>query len=147
MKDRTKLLFGVLAVVGGLGLSAPASAQSFVHPGILHTTADLDRMRDKVAAGEEPYVTGWNRLRTDGHARTSITPRPQAAVRRIPEASSWDALMASIIGTVATLFGVGAMKTIFSRKNWVRSGLEMMVIGVSAAAITYMIGTLFSFVV
>jgi predicted membrane protein (TIGR00267 family) len=61
--------------------------------------------------------------------------------------SSWDALIASIVATVATLFGVGAMKTIFSRKNWVRSGLEMMVIGASAAAITYMIGTLFSLIV
>jgi VIT1/CCC1 family predicted Fe2+/Mn2+ transporter len=27
----------------------------------------------------------------------------------------WEALIASVIGTVATLFGVGAMKTIFSR--------------------------------
>jgi predicted membrane protein (TIGR00267 family) len=59
----------------------------------------------------------------------------------------WDALIASVIGTVATLFGVGAMKTIFSRKNWVRSGLEMMAIGTSAAAITYMIGTLFSMII
>jgi len=61
--------------------------------------------------------------------------------------SSWEALIASIIGTVVTLFGVGAMKTIFSRKSWIRSGLEMMVIGASAAAITYMIGTLFSLIV
>jgi predicted membrane protein (TIGR00267 family) len=59
----------------------------------------------------------------------------------------WEALIASAIGTVVTLFGVGAMKTIFSRKNWVRSGLEMMVIGASAAAITYLIGTLFSLIV
>ena len=59
----------------------------------------------------------------------------------------WEALVASIAGTVATLFGVGAMKTIFSRKSWIRSGLEMMVIGASAAAITYIIGTLFSFIV
>jgi predicted membrane protein (TIGR00267 family) len=58
--------------------------------------------------------------------------------------SSWEALIASIIGTMVTLFGVGAMKTIFSRKNWIWSGLEMMVIGASAAAITYMIGTLFA---
>ena len=56
----------------------------------------------------------------------------------------WEALIASVIGTVAALFGVGAMKTIFSRRNWVRSGLEMMGIGASAAAITYVIGTLFS---
>ena len=61
--------------------------------------------------------------------------------------SGWQSLIASIIGTVAALFGVGAMKTIFSRKNWVRSGLEMMVIGAFAAAITYMIGTLFSLIV
>ena len=59
----------------------------------------------------------------------------------------WEALIASVIGTMATLFGVGAMKTIFSRKNWVWSGLEMMIIGASAAAITYMIGTLFSLIV
>lgn len=60
---------------------------------------------------------------------------------------SWEALIASVIGTVTTLFGVGAMKTIFSRKNWVRSGLEMMVIGASAAAITYVIGKMVSFVI
>jgi len=59
----------------------------------------------------------------------------------------WEAMTASVVGTVATLFGVGAMKTIFSRKNWVWSGLEMMVIGASAAAITYVIGTIFSLIV
>jgi VIT1/CCC1 family predicted Fe2+/Mn2+ transporter len=58
-----------------------------------------------------------------------------------------NAMIASVIGTVATLFGVGAMKTIFSRRNWVRSGLEMMGIGASAAAITYIIGTLFSMII
>jgi len=57
-----------------------------------------------------------------------------------------DSLMVSIVATLASLFGVGAMKTIFSRKNWVRSGLEMMVIGASASAITYMIGKVFSLI-
>jgi VIT1/CCC1 family predicted Fe2+/Mn2+ transporter/rubrerythrin len=61
--------------------------------------------------------------------------------------SIWEALTISVIGTVATLFGVGAMKTIFSRRSWARSGLEMMGIGSSAAAITYVIGTLFSMVI
>jgi len=58
-----------------------------------------------------------------------------------------EAMIASVIGTLATLFGVGAMKTIFSRRNWVRSGVEMMGIGASAAAITYIIGTLFSMII
>jgi predicted membrane protein (TIGR00267 family) len=63
-----------------------------------------------------------------------------------PTLSCTDALTISIIATLIALFGVGAMKTIFSRKNWIRSGLEMMVIGASAAAITYLIGTLFSII-
>jgi VIT1/CCC1 family predicted Fe2+/Mn2+ transporter len=61
--------------------------------------------------------------------------------------SSSEALLASIVATIVALFGVGAMKTIFSRKGWVRSGLEMMLIGAAAAAITYTIGKLFSSVV
>lgn len=60
--------------------------------------------------------------------------------------STMDAMKFSIIATLASLFGVGAMKTIFSRKNWIRSGFEMMVIGASASAITYLIGTLFSLI-
>jgi VIT1/CCC1 family predicted Fe2+/Mn2+ transporter len=60
--------------------------------------------------------------------------------------NAWEALIASATATVATLFGVGAIKTIFSRKNWIWSGLEMMFIGASAAAITYVIGKLFSLI-
>ena len=58
-----------------------------------------------------------------------------------------EAMIISIVATLASLFVVGAMKTIFSRKNWIRSGLEMMVIGASASALTYMIGKLFSLVI
>jgi VIT1/CCC1 family predicted Fe2+/Mn2+ transporter len=58
-----------------------------------------------------------------------------------------ESLAISIVATLASLFGVGAMKTIFSRKSWVRSGLEMMVIGASASAVTYVIGMVFSFIV
>ena len=64
-----------------------------------------------------------------------------------PTLSCTNALAISIIATMIALFGVGAMKTIFSRKSWVRSGLEMMVIGACAAAITYIIGILFSIIV
>ena len=44
------------------------------------------------------------------------------------------------IASIGVLFGVGATKAIFTRKSWIGSGLEMMVIGTLAAAATYAIG-------
>ena len=38
------------------------AAGAFVHPGCLSTQADLDRMAAKVAAGEQPWKGGWDRL-------------------------------------------------------------------------------------
>jgi MYXO-CTERM domain-containing protein len=83
-----------LGLLWGLGLPATAAAQTpFVHPGLLHTTADLTRMKDRVAANVEPYVAGWNRLRTDSHTAVGYTPHPYAAVQRIPDTVSYDALV------------------------------------------------------
>jgi len=45
------------------------------------------------------------------------------------------------IGSMLALFAIGASKAIFTRMNWVRSGLEMMAIGSLAAMTTYLIGT------
>ena len=50
------------------------------------------------------------------------------------------AAITAVIATTATLFVVGASKAIFTRKSWIRSGLEMMAIGTLAAAVTYAIG-------
>lgn len=41
----------------------------FVHPGILHTAADLERMKRKVAAGEEPWKSGFEILKNSKQAR------------------------------------------------------------------------------
>ena len=50
------------------------------------------------------------------------------------------AVIMAVIASIATLFGVGASKAVFTRKSWLRSGLEMMAIGTLAAAATYAIG-------
>jgi len=50
------------------------------------------------------------------------------------------AVITAAIASIATLFGVGASKAIFTRRSWMRSGLEMMIIGALAAAATYVIG-------
>lgn len=44
--------------------------------------------------------------------------------------------------TLATLFAVGAGRTLILRKGWLRSGLEMLLVGAAAAAVAYALGAL-----
>ncbi|MEI3802636.1 MULTISPECIES: cellulose binding domain-containing protein [unclassified Chitinophaga] len=66
-------------------------AQSFVHPGGLHTQADLDRMKAKVAAGAHPWIDDWNRLIADPQARNTYTPAPRANMGGSRQRASADA--------------------------------------------------------
>lgn len=62
---------------------APAAAmQPLAHPGLLHTNADLQRMRDKVAANEQPWLGGWNMLLAAGRSNLGATPFPLEIVTR-----------------------------------------------------------------
>jgi len=49
---------------------------------LLHTAADFERMAQKVAAGEQPWIDGWKILIANGHSSLSYTPHPQAIVSR-----------------------------------------------------------------
>lgn len=51
-------------------------------------------------------------------------------------------LIFSAIATIATLFIVGAAKTIITTRSWWLSGLESMATGIVAAAVTYAAGRL-----
>ncbi len=52
-------------------------------------------------------------------------------------------IMLSAIITVLVLFAVGALKTIITARSWWRSGLESMLTGIAAGAVTYGAGRLF----
>jgi len=56
--------------------------QGFIHPGLLHSQADLERMKAKVAAGAEPWKSGWDRLVANNHAALTWTARPAPVVFR-----------------------------------------------------------------
>jgi hypothetical protein len=58
---------------------APAT-RPFVHPGLLHTRADLDRIRQEVAAGEEPWKSGFEPLRRDFPSRADYPLRGPCAI-------------------------------------------------------------------
>jgi len=49
-------------------------------------------------------------------------------------------LVACLVATGATFFGVGAVKSLWSPAGWLRSGLEVFAIGMSAAALAFAVG-------
>jgi hypothetical protein len=62
--------------------AATTRPAAFVHPGLLHSAADFERMKTKVAAGAEPWTAGWQRLIANPHASAKWTPRPVPIVYR-----------------------------------------------------------------
>lgn len=46
---------------------------AWVHPGILHTTADLDRMRSVVASQTEPWYEAYKEFSSDSNSATSYS--------------------------------------------------------------------------
>lgn len=54
------------------------------------------------------------------------------------------ALYVAIVTSMLLLLGVGAFKTKYTGKNWLTSGLEVMLIGAIATAISYGLGTFVS---
>ena len=51
-------------------------AQTFIHPGGLHTLADLNRMKTNVLAGNHPWIDDWNVLITDSQAQNNYAAAP-----------------------------------------------------------------------
>ncbi|MBS0030539.1 alginate lyase family protein [Chitinophaga sp. 22321] len=54
----------------------------FVHPGLMHKQSDFDRMKSKVDAGAEPWLSGWNQLIGNSHSALSWQPNPADTVYR-----------------------------------------------------------------
>lgn len=52
----------------------------FVHPGVLSTTADLERMGRKVSAAIEPWKGSWDKLVANRHAQLNYVASPQAII-------------------------------------------------------------------
>ncbi len=62
--------------------SAQAAPATFTHPGMLHAYGELNRAKVRVAAGDDPWLSGWNRLTANSHSASTWTPRPQATIVR-----------------------------------------------------------------
>jgi hypothetical protein len=62
--------------------TAAATRRRFAHPGLLHTSADLARMRTRVRAKAQPWLAGWERLAGNSHSAATWKPRPLAVIYR-----------------------------------------------------------------
>jgi len=67
-------------------------------------------------------------------------PSPSLFVSELPEGL---ATLVSAGISIGALFIIGVVKTLFTGLSWLRSGLEMVAIGVFATVATYLIGGLF----
>ena len=61
---KTRLLFFTLLI----GFISQVYSKDFVHPGILMKTSDLERMKSQVEAGEEPWFSTYELLKTQNSA-------------------------------------------------------------------------------
>ncbi len=58
------------------------TVKPFVHPGLLHSQAELTFIKQKLTAGEQPWTSAWEQLQTDNGASLSYQPNPLANVIR-----------------------------------------------------------------
>ncbi|TLS48087.1 cell wall anchor protein [Streptomyces montanus] len=77
-------LTAALAVGGSAAAATTAAAApaTFTHPGMLHNWGDINRAKVRVAAGDDPWLSGWNRLTANSHSQSTWTARPQATIIR-----------------------------------------------------------------
>ncbi|MFK4102059.1 alginate lyase family protein [Streptomyces sp. NPDC019531] len=85
---------GLLRTAGGLGAAlalgsgafaagtADAAPSTWTHPGMLHNAGDINRAKVRVAAGNDPWLSGWNKLVANSHSQSTWTNRATATIIR-----------------------------------------------------------------
>lgn len=82
----------ILTLILTIGLLQTVYSQRvFIHPGGLHTLDDLNRMKEKVDAGEHPWIDGWNLMIQDASAQSTYTASPKANMGSSRQRASADA--------------------------------------------------------
>jgi hypothetical protein len=75
-------ILAALVFIGSSPQTRADDVRAFVHPGLLHTQQDFDRMRVEVAQGHQPWSAGWQKLLANRHALPNWKPNPQVVVYR-----------------------------------------------------------------
>ncbi|WP_283434159.1 alginate lyase family protein [Neorhodopirellula lusitana] len=70
------------AVASDASASKAVTPHEFKHPGIAHSDADIQRVKEKVAEGAEPWVAAWQQLTESSYFSLRWEPQPLANVER-----------------------------------------------------------------
>ncbi len=73
-----------LTMLAGPAANCAAAEKPFTHPGILHSGAELDFVKAKVAEGRQPWASAWEELRSHAISELDWKPNPAANVVRGP---------------------------------------------------------------
>jgi hypothetical protein len=73
---------GGVATALTTGNRASAAPTTFVHPGGVHAYSELNRAKVYVAAGKQPWLSGWNKLTANSHSASTWKANPQATIIR-----------------------------------------------------------------
>lgn len=80
-----KLTLFASALIPQLLVAEPSESNQtkpFVHPGLLHSRDELTFIKEKIATGEKPWKSAWEKLQAAKEASLNYTPTPCAKVVR-----------------------------------------------------------------
>ena len=101
---------------------------SMKHTGGLHTQADFDRIKSKLAANAEPWVSGWNKLIVNSHAQTAYVANPTVKLIRggksaeEPDADNYSRAM----NDVAAAYQLGLRWKISGDTTYARAAVNIL---------------------
>jgi hypothetical protein len=82
------LVAGTLAAPGGApGAPGAPQAAAFVHPGVVVSRPQLDFVKQRVAAGAQPWRAAFDAMNRSSQASLSWTPKPRAVVECGPRST------------------------------------------------------------
>jgi hypothetical protein len=67
-------------VAASADATRPPRGDGFIHPGVMINQAQIDFVRAKIAAGEQPWKGAFDRAKADMYGSLSYAPKPQANV-------------------------------------------------------------------
>ncbi|MGM9550922.1 MAG: stalk domain-containing protein [Clostridia bacterium] len=82
MKKLVSVILCFVMLASCITIVHAREGKTFVHPGALHTIEDLARISECITKGEQPYVDGWNMLKSSQFAQSTVTNRATETIVR-----------------------------------------------------------------